>query len=71
MVSIEAFLIEETKYQKQYSRKVKGSNNKNKARLKLAILHEKVANSRKDFVEKLTLDIVRNNDIIVIEDLNI
>lgn len=59
------------RYQKQFSRKQKGSNNKNKARIKLANLHEKVANSRKDFVEKLTLDIVRNNDIIVIEDLNV
>lgn len=59
------------KYQKQYSRKTKGSNNKNKARIKLARLHEKVTNARKDFVEKITLDIVRNNDIVVIEDLNV
>ena len=59
------------KYQKQYSRKIKGSKNKEKARIKLARLHEKVANARKDFIEKLTLDIIRNNDIIVIEDLNV
>jgi len=59
------------KYQKQYSKKQKGSSNKNKARIKLARLHEKIANARKDFVEKITLDIVRNNDIIVIEDLNV
>lgn len=59
------------RYQRQYSRKTNGSNNKNKARIKLARLHEKVANTRKDFVEKITLDIVRNNDVIVIEDLNV
>jgi putative transposase len=59
------------RYQRAFSRKQKGSSNKNKARVKLAKLHEKVANSRKDFVEKLTLDVVKNNDIIVIEDLNV
>ena len=59
------------RYQRAFSRKQKGSSNKNKARIKLAKVHEKVANSRKDFVEKLTLDIARNNDIIVIEDLNV
>ena len=59
------------RYQRAFSRKQKGSSNKNKARVKLAKIHEKVANSRKDFVEKLTLDVVRNNDIIVIEDLNV
>ena len=59
------------RYQRQYSRKKNGSSNKNKARIKLAKLHEKVANCRKDFIEKLTLDVVRNNDIIVIEDLNV
>ena len=59
------------RYQRQFSRKQKGSSNKNKARIKLAKIHEKVANSRKDFVEKITLDVVRNNDIIVIEDLNV
>lgn len=59
------------KYQRSYSRKVKGSSNKNKARIKLAKLHEDVANTRKDFIEKIALDIVRNNDVIVIEDLNV
>lgn len=59
------------RYQRQFSRKVKGSNNRNKARIKLAKIHESVANARRDFVEKLTLDIVKNNDVIVIEDLNV
>ncbi len=59
------------RYQRAFSRKQKGSANKNKARVKLAKLHEKVANSRKDFDEKLTLDVIKNNDIIIIEDLNV
>jgi putative transposase len=59
------------RYQKAFSRKQNGSANKNKARIKLAKIHEKVANCRKDFVEKLTTYIVKNNDIIVIEDLNV
>ena len=59
------------KYQRQHSRKVKGSSNRNKSRLKLARYHEKVANARLDHVEKFTLDIVRNNDIVVVEDLNV
>jgi putative transposase len=59
------------KYQKQFSRKVKGSKNKEKARLKLAKLHEKVANARKDFIDQLTTQIVNSFDIISIEDLNV
>lgn len=59
------------KYQKRYSRKCKGSSNQNKARLKVAKQHARVSNARLDHVEKFTLDIVRNNDLIVVEDLNV
>ena len=59
------------KYQRQFSRKVKGSNNKNKARIKLARLHEKVSNARKDFIDQVTTQIVNSFDIICIEDLNV
>lgn len=59
------------KYQRQYSRKQKGSCNKNKARLKLAKLHEKVGNCRKDFIDQVTTQIVNSYDIIAIEDLNV
>ena len=64
----------EVKYRrlsKSLSRKVKGSANYQKARIKLARFHEKVANIRKDFLHKLTLRIVKEYDIICIENLNI
>lgn len=58
-------------YQRRFSRCAKGSQNQKKVRVKLAKIHEKVANQSKDFIEKLTLDIVKENDIICIEDLNV
>lgn len=58
-----------TKLQRELSRKTKGSSNWVKARIKVARQHEKVANQRKDFLQKLSTEIVRNNDIICIEDL--
>lgn len=51
------------KEQRSLSRKVKGSNNRNKQRIKVAKVHEKIVNSRKDFHQKLSTDIVRNYDI--------
>ena len=56
---------------KSFSRKVKGSTNYQKARIKLARFHEKVANIRKDFLHKLSTNIVKCYDIICIENLNI
>jgi len=56
--------------QKQVSKKVKGSANRKKAQLRVNKLYEKIANSRKDFVEKLSRKLVDENDIIVIESLN-
>lgn len=55
--------------QRQLSRKPKGSNNREKAKLKLARLHEKAANLRKDTIHKMTTQLVRQYDIICIEDL--
>ena len=60
-----------TKLQKDLSRKVKGSNNRNKARIKVAKLHEKIANQRKDFLHKLTIKLIRENQSIAIEDLRV
>ena len=57
--------------QKQLSRRKKGSKNREKTRVKLAIAYEKLGNSRKDFIHKLTTNLVRDNDIICIEDLNV
>jgi putative transposase len=59
--------------QRKLSRKIKGSKNRDKQRKKVAILHEKVANSRKDFLHKVTHSIVENQDYnsIAIEDLDV
>ena len=55
--------------QRQLSRKSKGSNNRNKARVKVARLQEHVANQRKDMIHKVTTELVRTYDVICIEDL--
>lgn len=57
--------------QKSLSRKKKGSLNRHKARVKVALAHGKIANSRKDFLHKLTIQLVRENQTIVVEDLSI
>lgn len=55
--------------QRQLSRKSKGSNRRDKARLQVARLHEHIANQRQDMLHKLSSEIIRQNDIICIEDL--
>ena len=57
------------KLAKAVSRKQLKSNNRNKARIKLAKFHEKIANIRKDFLHKLSTNILKEYDIICIEDL--
>ena len=59
------------KLQKDLSRKQKGSNNRYKARLKVAKLHQKMANQRKDFLHKLSTKLIRENQSIAIEDLRV
>lgn len=59
------------KLQKDLSRKQKGSNNRRKARLKVAKLHERIANQRADFLNKLSIKLIRENQSIVIEDLKV
>ncbi len=59
------------KKQQQLSRKQKGSNNRHKARLKVALLHKKNTNCREDFLHKLSRRIVNDNQVIVLENLNI
>jgi putative transposase len=55
--------------QKALSRKVKGSNNREKARREVARIHAKVADARTDFLHKLTTRLVRENQTIAVEDL--
>lgn len=59
------------KLQRDLSRKRKGSNNRYKARLKVAKLHDKIANQRKDFLHKLSIKLIRENQLIAIEDLKV
>ena len=60
-----------SKLQKDLSRKQKGSNNRNKARLKVAKLHDKITNQRKDFLHKLSTKLIRENQSIAIENLKV
>ncbi|WP_293134038.1 RNA-guided endonuclease TnpB family protein [Microcoleus sp. bin38.metabat.b11b12b14.051] len=55
--------------QKALSRKKKGSNNRHKARLKVARVHAEISDARKDFLHKLTTQLVRENQTIAVEDL--
>lgn len=57
--------------QQALSRSQRGSENRAKARLKVAKLHARVADARSDWLHKLTTDLVTGHDRIVIEDLNV
>jgi len=57
--------------QQHLSRKKKGSNNKNKERIKVARIHEKIVNSRNDMLHKVSTRLISHYDIICCEDLNI
>jgi putative transposase len=57
--------------QRRLSRKPIGSSNRNKARIRLAAIHETTANRRMDDLHKLSTRLVRENDIICVEDLNV
>ena len=54
--------------QRRLSRKKKGSSNRKKAQHKVAVAHEKIANQRKDFIHKISAQLVRNHDAIVMKD---
>ena len=57
--------------QKALSRKKKGSNNRAKARLKVARIHQRTTEIRKDFLHKLSTRLIRENQTVGIEDLNV
>lgn len=57
------------KLQRQMSRKSKGSNRREKARIKVARLYEHITNQRKDMLYKLSTSLVKQYDLIAIEDL--
>ena len=55
---------------KKEGRKLSDSKNYQKQRIKVAKLHEKIANQRKDFLNKLSTTLIKNHDVICIEDLS-
>jgi putative transposase len=57
--------------QQGLSRKQKGSKNRDKARLKVAKVHNRISRTREDFHHKLSRKIVNENQVIVVENLNI
>ena len=57
--------------QKHLARKKKGSNEYEKQRLKVAKLYEKVSNCRQDYLHKCSYSLIKNYDVICIEDLNV
>ncbi|MGA5821563.1 RNA-guided endonuclease InsQ/TnpB family protein [Kitasatospora sp. NPDC094028] len=57
--------------QRELARKAKGSKNREKARVKVARVHAKIADRRRDFLHKLTTRLVRENQTVVIEDLTV
>lgn len=59
------------KLQRELSRKTIGSNRWNKARIRIAKLNKYIANQRKDFLQKLTTELVKQYDVICIEDLDV
>lgn len=56
---------------KQLSRKIKGSNNRKKAALRLSRLHRKIRNIRKDFLHKETTNLAKTKSVIVLENLDV
>jgi len=59
------------KLQKDLSRCQKGSKNRNKARIKVAKEHEKIANQRKDFLHKLSHKMINKSQVIALETLKV
>ncbi len=57
--------------QRRLSRKTKGSNRRNRARLQVAKMHERITNLRTNFLHQISSKIVSENQTIIIEDLNV
>jgi putative transposase len=59
------------KAQQTLSRRKKGGSNWHKQRIKVARIHEKITNARKDYLHKISTKIIKNHDVIGIEDLQV
>ncbi|WP_040306011.1 IS200/IS605 family element RNA-guided endonuclease TnpB, partial [Caloramator australicus] len=68
LIKLEKRLIKE---QRKLSKKQLGSNNFKKQAKKVAKIHEKIRNQRKDFLQKLSSKIINENQVIILEDLKV
>lgn len=59
------------KLQRQISRKEKGSNNRNKARIKLAKEYKKISDKKQYYLHQVTNTLINENQVICMEDLNV
>lgn len=82
VITSEGFKYKNNRYTKKYSKKLRtaqqhlsrktvGSNRYNKQKLKVAKIHKKITNSRIDMLHKVSTDLVKKYDYIILEDLNI
>ena len=60
-----------TKLQHQLSRKEKGSNNRNKARIKLAKTYKKISDRKQYYLHKVSNSLINENQVICMENLNV
>src|SRR5947207_4691535 len=59
------------KAQRRHAKKKKGSKNRNKARLKVAKIHAKITDRRRDYQHKLSTKIIRENQVVCVESLSV
>ncbi|WP_201595969.1 IS200/IS605 family element RNA-guided endonuclease TnpB [Psychrobacter fulvigenes] len=64
-------LAKRTAVAKADQRKLSDSRNYQKQKIKVAKVYEKITNTRKDFLHKLSFNLIKNHDVIAVEDLNI
>lgn len=58
-------------WQRKLSRRKKGGKNREKARLKVALLHEQIRNQRTDFLHQVSTRLIRENQVVALEDLTV
>ena len=69
--TLERYLTQLGRLQRRFSKKKKGSKNYNELSHRIAKLHAKIANARKDFLHKLSHALTENYQIIILENLNV
>jgi putative transposase len=68
---LEKSLAKLRRQQRRLSRKQKGSRNRERQRVKVARIHERVTNQRSDAIHKATTDIIRKYDVVAVENLSV